>query len=276
MNSIVTRILLIGGVSALALFLLPSSFDPRPTLYDNARWIADSLCILVGYVAFILGLSLLPVSGGQMRRGLYWFVMGTFIMGTSCLFGPLINHYHIFGAEFVKASHGLGMIGGMIGFLLATYLFLTIVGSKTFSKRFFLFCFLVFVTSLALFYPTMFAERSIGSDINYWTDLFSFGIGMVMLTMIIRSFRRIGPGYRKVMIMMFVSTIFMTLTFPAGIISQPNSFWNATQGGVFHHGFMVFSVTFFLITVFYLKRLEIYSSPSASDMQIPNTLTGTQ
>lgn len=264
MSSIATRTLLIAGILVIMFVLYPTVFDARPTVYDHARWVADSLGLVIGYIAVVFGLSLLPISGGHMRRGLFWFFVGTLVMGCSFLFGPLVNHYRLLDSEVVKGLHGIGMLGGMLGYLIAVYLFLTIVGSKTLSGKYLWFCALIFVLFTALFYPTMAATRALGSVVNYWADLVSFGIGGVMLSMIIREYRHIGPGYRKAMTMLCISTVFMTLSYPVGIISQPNSFWTATQGGVFHHGFMVISISCFLVTVFYLKRLEIYSSPSSN------------
>lgn len=261
MSPIVTKILLLGGILVLGFLLYPTAFDARADMYEFAGWAADSFGLIVGYAACIFGLSLLPISGGQMRRGLYWFVVGTFATELAFLVGPLLSHYHLFARDVIGTVHDLGMLGGMVAYLLAVYWLLTIVKLRTFSAKHLWFPVLAFLVSAALFYPAMFLARTQGDTFNHWISVVGFGIGVTMFVMILREYRHIGPGYRKAITMMCISTVFMTLSYPAGVFLQPHAH-GSIHTGVFHHGFMAIAVGCFLATIFYLKRLEIYSSPS--------------
>jgi len=265
MRSLSTLYKLILAAAAVALFfvLYPTAFDARNGIYDYTKWGADSLGLIFGYIALIVGLGLIPISGGEMRRGLSWFGVGMLIMGSAMFFGPVINHYALISPDLVEGIHGIFMFGGMVGYLLANYWFLKIVEPESAVRRSVQYAIIAFVVAVALFYTTMLVHRTTGNTIKYWFELASFGIAGMMVVMTLHAYRAIGPGYRKAMDMMFVSTLIMAASYPFGPVGQPNHFWTGTQGGTIHHGLMAIGMVSFLITALYLRGLDIYSSAGA-------------
>lgn len=247
----------------LALVLYPTAFDKRPNLFEYTKWAADSSGLLLGYAALLFGFSLLKASGGKMKKGLAWFSLGMFIMGSSFFFGPIINHYKIIDKDLVEAIHGVGMLGGMLGWLMAHYWFLSVVETDTMTPKQWLAYGLVFLVFIALFFPTMFAARTFGNALKYWTELAGFGIGAVMLVMAIKAYRYIGSGYKTAINWLMLSSAAMVLAYPFGPIGQPNHFWTGATGGTFHHGIMAFSILLFLGTVFYFQRMEIFTNKTS-------------
>ncbi len=254
--------LLVVGV-LLLLILYPTSLDTRSTIYDYTKWGVDSLGLMAGYLALIFSIGLLPISGGQTRRGLIWFAIGMFIMGSSFFFGPIINHYHLIKPDYVEGLHGVGMLGGMIAYLVATYSFMRVFEAKPTLRRYFIYYLITFLVFMSLYISTMFVDRSFGNTVKYWTELASFGLGGVMILMSLLAHRRIASGYLMAMNLLLISSIFVTLSYPFGPIGQPTKLWTGAQGGTLHHGIMAISIILFLVTVLYLRRLEVYTSSSA-------------
>ncbi len=185
-----------------------------------------------------------------------------FIMGSSFFFGPIINHYHLIKPDLVEGLHGLGMFCGMIGYLMATYSFMRVFEATPTLRRYFIYYALIFIIFMGLYVHTMFVDRTFGNTIKYWAELASFGLGGVMILMSLLAHRRIGSGYLKAMNLLLISSVLITLSYPFGPIGQPTTLWTGAQGGTFHHGIMAISILFFLVTVLYLRRLEVYTSSS--------------
>lgn len=252
----------------IAAVLLPTVYDMRPDIWAYTKWGADASGLIFGYLAFIIGLQIASTSGGKMKKGLQWFAAGMGIMATSFFFGPIIQHYKIIKPDTVEAIHGIGMLGGMIGYLFAHHHFVNIIRSAggeprtgksdTFRHLF------VFVVFLLLFAPTMGATRTFGNNVKYWAELASFGLGGVMLAMAVRAFREIGGKYRRALNWLTFSMVVMSVSYPFGPIGQPNHFWTGTQGGTLHHGLMALSILLFLGTTLMFRRIEIYT-PAASE-----------
>jgi len=266
--------LIVVVAAALFAVVYPTAFDARATIYDYTRWTADSIGAVFGYFALIIGAGLLSRSGGQMRRGLFWFCVGMLIMGSAFFFGPIVNHYKILAPNTVEALHGLGMLGGMLAYLIANYWFLNIVQPNAFSKKFLWIYGVVFVVAVLAFYPTMFVPRALGPEIKYFAELLSFGVSAVMVTMTLHVLGRVGAGYRRTITLLFISTVLMAACYPFGSIGQPNHLWALSEGNTAHHGLMALSILGFMATVFSLRRLEIFSSPSVSMPAMPQA-TGT-
>ena len=247
----------------LLLVLFPTVFDARSSIYDYSKWSADSFGLIFGYVALIIGLGLLPISGGDLRRGLSWFAVGMFVMGSAMFFGPVINHYKLVDPDLVEGIHGIFMFGGMIGYLLANYWFIKIVEPTASARRSMTYAIIAFALFVMFFYPTMAVHRTTGNTIKYWFELMSFGISGTMLAMTVHAYGSIGRGYKKAMNMLLLSTVIFAASYPFGPVGQPNRFWTGAQGGTVHHGLMAVGIISFLITALYLRGLDIYSEKSA-------------
>lgn len=254
--------LIVGGVIVflvLLAILYPTISDMRPTIYDYTKWLADTFGLLFGYFGLIVGLGLVQRSGGKMKSGLTAFNVGMFIMGSSFFFGPIINHYRIIDKDLVEGIHGIGMLGGMVGYLIAMHWFLSIIGGNRVSKREMVWNILIFLIFISLYIPTTGVHRTLGNNIKYWTELTGFGLGGVMVLMVFRAKRFLGGSYRNAVYSMLVSMIVMSLSYPFGPISQPNHFWTGAQGGSIHHGIMALAIILFLWTAVSLQRLNVYS-----------------
>ena len=116
----------------------------------------------------------------------------------------------------------------------------------------------VFLAAMFAFYPTMFASRTFGNAVKYWTELAGFGFGAAMFVMAIRAFKYVGGRYQSVLYWIFISAALMSFSYPFGPIGQPNKLWTGAQGGTFHHGIMALSMACFLVTALFLQRLEVY------------------
>lgn len=258
------KILLVIAAIILFSVLSPTVSDARADIYAYTKYISDLFGIILGYLALFVGLALIPVSGGKMRLGLIWFSVGMFIMGSSMFFGPVLGHYKIIGTNIMEGLHGLFMLGGMIGYLFANYWFLEIIEPNSFLRKNLWYPIGAFFLFALLFFPTMFVHRTFGFNVEYWTLLASFGISGAMLTMTVRAYRNIGVGYKKAMNVLLLSTVFFSLSYLYGPIGPANHFWVGGAGGTLHHGFMALGIISFLVTSLYLRRLDIYYSPTPS------------
>lgn len=245
----------------LLLVLYPTVFDKRPNVFAYTKWGADTVGLIIGYISVLFGLKLLPQSGGKMKQGLIWFTVGMFVMGSSLFFGPILDHYKILAGDSIEALHGIGMLGGMIGYLIAHHIFLSIGAGTEQQRRNYIMYGAVFLIFFFAYLPTMSVGRTIGNDVKYWTELTGFGLGGVMAAMAATSFRSIGGRYRMVMNWLIFSAIFMVVAYPFGPISQPNTLWTGPQGGTIHHGIMAIAMLFFLVTTILLQRLQVYVPP---------------
>lgn len=246
-------------VLAVLLFIVyPTAFDKRADIFAATKWGADTLGLFMGYIALLVGINLFSKTEGRIRIGLLWFNIGMFIMGSSFFFGPIINHYNIINKDLVEGVHGLFMLGGMIGYILALYFFLRVGTEEILTKWSMSLYTIIFFLAISFYIPTMSVMRTQGNDIKYWAELLSWGLGGIMVVMAMRAFVYIGGRYRKVLSWLFVSVIIIDLSYPFGPISQPNTYWTGAEGGTVHHGIMALAIVFFLGTIVFLRRLETY------------------
>lgn len=260
-KSFITSLGIIVFILLLAV-IYQTSMDTRKSIYDYTKWGADSLGLLVGYTGLFIGSELFLLSGGKMRKGLLWFDIGMFIMGSSFFFGPILNHYHLIKPDMVEAFHGIGMLGGMIGYVIAFGQFTSIAVMDR-PRRYYAEI-AVGALFMLLFIPTMLATRTLGNVIKYWTELAGFGLGGAMIPMAIYALKHVGGAYRRALTWLFVSAIAMVASYPFGPISQPNPLWTGPQGGTFHHGIMAIAISLFLVTAVLLSRLQIYGQDHES------------
>lgn len=252
-------IVLIFALVVLFFLIYPTAFDKRPDVFAQTKWGADVLGLLFGYASLWVGTSLALKSGGQLRTGLWWFNVGMFIMGSSFWFGPIINHYKLINPDLVEGMHGLAMLGGMLGYLMAMVKLPEIGGSHMLSVPKVVIYIIAFLGLMALYYPTMSVMRTPGNALKYWAELAGFGTSGVMAAMAFFTFKSIGGRFRHALNWLLFSSTIMALSYPFGPISQPNHYWTGAQGGTMHHGIMAVSILFFLGTVILLRRLEVYS-----------------
>jgi hypothetical protein len=265
-TSAVNKKVLLAAAFLLFLVLFPTAWDVRATVFDYTKWGADSLGVMAGYLGLLIGLGLLAVSGGHFRRGLLWFAFGMLAMGSSFFFGPIINHYTLIDKDLVEGIHGIGMFVGMVGYLISMYYFMMIFDSAPMSRRQILYFVITFIIFVLLYIDHAFVTRTTGNTIKYWAELGSFGLSGIMVLMSVLPYRRIASGYRKAMNMMLFSSFVMVLCYPFGPIGQPTTLWTGAQGGTLHHGIMALSIFLFLLTVLYLRRLDVYASRSPNRM----------
>lgn len=246
----------------LAALIYPTAFDKRADIFAQTKWGADTLGLVFSYTALWVGITLARRSGGMMQRGLWWFNIGMLIMGSSFWFGPILNHYKLVNPDSVEGIHGVLMLGGMIGYLVAIYWLLRIGALNPLASKKVIFYLLAFFTLVGLYYSTMFVVRTPGNNIKYWAELSSFGIAGIMVVMAIFSLSVLGGSFRRAFGLLLLSNIIMATSYPFGPISQPNHLWTGAQGGTLHHGIMAVSVLVFLATVLYFKKLQVYGDDS--------------
>lgn len=246
----------------LFFIIAPGINDKRVEAFETLEWVADVCGVLIGFLSALLVSHLISRSGGRVKRGMLWFIVGMIGMSISLIFGPIILHFGIMAESTAEGFHGSIMLIGMVGLTGAFYWLLRVIEIKQMSTKdywyfvgAFFFCWLIAV-------PTLFAERPLGGWVEFWTHLSGFGLVGVAIMLTIYWYKMIGTGYKST-IFIFPSLVVMGSAYFFSLlnaIARSKGWWTEVQGEILHHGTMDIAMVLFLMTILYLSGLAIFTA----------------
>ena len=270
-SNILQFILWFFVIAVLLFIIAPGINDTRTEAFETWEWIADVCGVLIGFISALLVSRLIARSGGRVKKGLLWFIVGMIGMSLSLIMGPIIGHFDIMDPSTGEGVHGSIMLLGMIGLTGAFYWLLRVVEIEEMSAKDYVYFAGAFLFCWLLAIPTFFAERDLGGWVEFWTHLSGFGLVGVATMFTIYWHKLVGGGYKSIVLissslLMMGGSYFFSLL---NAIARPRGWWTDVQGEIFHHGGMDIGMVLFLLAVLYLNSLEIFAiaekQPSAPE-----------
>ena len=244
----------------LFFIIAPGIHDTRVEALETLEWVADVCGVLISLLSALLVSRLIARSGGRVKQGLVWFIVGMIGMSISLIFGPIILHFETMIESTAEGIHGSIMLVGMIGLVGALYWLLRVIEIKQMRTKEYWYFVGAFFFCWLLAFPTLFAERPLGGWVEFWTHLSGFGLVGVAIMLTVYWYKMVGRGYKSVLLI-FTSLVVMGSSYFFSLLNalaRSKGWWTEIQGEILHHGTMDIAIVLFLLAVLYLSSLEIF------------------
>ena len=257
----------------LFFIIAPGIHDTRTEAFETLEWVADVCGVLIGFLSALLVSRLIARSGGRVKRGLVWFIVGMIGMSISLIFGPIILHFETMIESTAEGIHGSIMLVGMIGLVGALYWLFRVIEIKRMSAKEYWYFAGTFFFCWLLAFPTLFAERPFGGWVEFWTHLSGFGLTGVAVMLTVYWHKIVGKGYKSVLLI-FVSLVVMGGSYFFSLLNalaRSRGWWTEVEGEILHHGTMDIAMVLFLLAILYVSSLKIFVTEEEKGKYIPET-----